>query len=141
MKYPTASSAQQMQERTAITESATPAHPTIFQFDLWLATLPKQPGSHVQSGLRPVIIVSSDAANSNSNLVSVIPLTTNLEHTQRPTHVLICNKDLRSHSRALVEQIITLDKYRLKHRIGRIEDPFEKLSIHHAIALQLGLTA
>ena len=140
MKYPT-SSAQRMQEQTTITKSATHAHTPLFQFDLWLADLPKHSGSHVQYGLRPVIIVSSDAANHNSNLVSVVPLTTNLEHTQRPTHVLICNKGLRSHSRALVEQIITQDKHRLKHRIGRIEDAFEKLSLHHAIALQLGLTA
>lgn len=38
-------------------------------------------------------------------------------------------------------QVMSLDKALLSRRLGSIEDAFEKLSLHHALAVQLGLTA
>ena len=39
--------------------------------ELWLAELPTNPG-HVEHGKRPVVIVSNDAANTHSPVVTVV---------------------------------------------------------------------
>ena len=46
----------------------------IHQFDIWFAHLPMREDSHVQGGRRPVIIVSNNAANKHSPIVSIVPL-------------------------------------------------------------------
>lgn len=114
----------------------------IRKFDLWYAELPAPlSGNHVIAGCRPVIVISSDAANVRCPVVSVIPLTTRLGREQTATHVLIRSKHLKAPSRALCEQVMSLDKALLSRRLGSIEDAFETLSLHHALAVQLGLAA
>ena len=113
----------------------------IQKYDIWLADLPSMPGSHVQSGMRPVIVVSNDTANRYSPIVSVIPLTTNLARVDIPTHTIIRNHSLRSPSMALCEQITTIDKTCLKKRMGAVECLHERLAIRHCVKVQLGLVA
>ena len=117
----------------------------VHKYDIWFATLPMAaPGNRVISGPRPVVVVSADEANQACPVVTVVPLTSHLDKPQDPTHALItANKssNLLCASRALAAHVLTIDKSLLRWRIGRVEDDFERLSLQHALAVQLGLTA
>lgn len=111
------------------------------KFDIWCADLPSLPGSHVQCGRRPVVVVSNDTANRCSPIISVIPLTTNLGRMDIPTHMVVHSRFLHRPSMALCEQIMTLDKKQLMDRIGAVECFHERLAIRHCVQVQLGLVA
>ena len=117
----------------------------VHKYDIWFAALPMAaPGNRVISGPRPVVVVSADEANQACPVVTVVPLTSHLDKPQDPTHALItANKssNLLCASRALAAHVLTIDKSLLRWRIGRVEDDFEPLSLQHALAVQLGLTA
>lgn len=117
----------------------------ICKHDIWFAALPQAaPGNRVISGPRPVVVVSADETNQACPVVTVVPLTSHLDKPQDPTHALItANKssNLLCASRALAAHVITINKSLLRWRIGRVEDDFERLSLQHALAVQLGLTA
>lgn len=112
---------------------------TICKYDIWLADLPALPESHVQCGMRPVIVVSNDTANRYSPLITIIPLTTNLARADIPTHTVIRSRFLNGPSMALCEQIMTIDKTLLKNRMGALEHLHERLAIHHCVQVQLDL--
>ena len=114
---------------------------SVRKYDIWFADLPTTPGSHVQSGMRPVIVVSNDTANRYSPLVSIIPLTSALKRADIPTHTVIHSRFLRCPSMALCEQIMTIDKSRLMDRMGAVECLHERLAIRHCMQVQLGLVA
>lgn len=111
--------------------------PPIKKFDIWLADLPTVPESHVQSGIRPVIVVSNNTANKYSPLISVVPLTGMLKRADIPTHTVI--HSLGHVSMALCEQVMTIDKARLKERMGVVEHHHECLAIRHCMQVQLDL--
>ena len=113
----------------------------IRRYDIWLADLPREENSHVQSGIRPVVIVSNDGATLHSPVVSIVPLTSRLNKIALPTHVFLRADGLDRASLALCEQIITLDKGRLLRRLGEVTDPFQRLSIQHSLAVHLGMIA
>lgn len=111
------------------------------KYDIWLADLPAVPDSRVQSGVRPVIVVSNDVANEHSPIISIVPLTTNLSRIDMPTHTVLHSRFLRCPSMALCEQIMTIDKTQLKDRMGAVECLHERLAIRHCMQVQLGLVA
>lgn len=76
-----------------------------------------------QDGIRPVLIVQNDIGNKYSPTVIGIPITTSIKRTNLPTHIPIYSSitDIPKDSIILVEQIRTLDKSRLKSKIGRID--------------------
>ena len=115
------------------------------KYDIWFAALPQvAPGNRVLSGPRPVVIVSTDETNHACPVVTVIPLTSHLDKPQSPTHALITANEsshLLCNSRAQADHLTTIDKALLRWRIGRVEDDFERLSLQHALAVQLWLTA
>ena len=117
----------------------------IHKYDIWFAALPQAaPGNRVLSGPRPVVVVSADETNHACPVVTVIPLTSHLDKPQAPTHALITANEsshLLCNSRAQAAHLTTIDKALLRWRIGRVEDDFERLSLQHALAVQLGLTA
>ena len=43
----------------------------------------------VQGGLRPVVIISNDTNNKFSNIVQIVPLTSQLKKCDLPVHVYI----------------------------------------------------
>ena len=110
------------------------------QFDIWFANLPAVAGS-IQSGMRPVVIVSNNAANKFSPVITAVPLTSNLHKTALPTHVLLREPGLTSPSLALCEQILSVDKSCLVKRIGSVESSFSRLALRHALLVQLNLAA
>ena len=109
--------------------------------DIWLADLPAAPESHVQSGVRPVIVVSNDTANRYSPIISIVPLTTNLSRIDIPTHTVLHSRFLHCPSMALCEQLMVIDKSRLLNRMGALECIHERLAVRHCIQVQLGLVA
>ena len=109
------------------------------KMELWTAYLPVVKHSELKCGVRPVIIVSNNQSNEENSFVTVIPLTRNCASQQKVTHALLTNRYLDSPSRALCEQIITLDKKMLIRRIGYVDDAFERLSIRHALSQLLAV--
>ncbi|MCF2615679.1 type II toxin-antitoxin system PemK/MazF family toxin [Oscillibacter valericigenes] len=109
------------------------------RFELWTADLlfPKESG--LKKGRRPVVVVSDGETIGDTGFVSVVPLTRELTKEQRLSHVLLCSRYLDYPSRALCEQITTVDKARLIRRIGYVEDPFDRFAINRALAVHLHL--
>lgn len=54
-----------------------------------MADLPKDKGGSLQSGFRPVIIVSNNLANEYSSVITILPMTSRTEKKKMPTHVVI----------------------------------------------------
>lgn len=109
--------------------------------EIWMADLPFLKGSTLKCGRRPVVIVSDDQSIEDNSCVSVVPLTKNLESRQLPTHVLLCSRYLDYPSRALCEQVTTLDKTRLVRCIGYVEDPYDRFAINRALSAQFHLVS
>ena len=91
--------------------------------DRFYAELSPVVGSE-QGGIRPVLIVQNDTGNKYSPTVIAAAITSQTGKTKLPTHIEIGsqNSGLKSDSIVLAEQIRTIDKSRLKERIGHIDD-------------------
>ena len=111
------------------------------RYDIWLADLPEINDSHVQSGIRPVVVVSNDLSNIHSPIVSIVPLTSNLSRVDIPTHIVLHNRYLPKASLMLCDQIMALDKSRLMNKLGAVECAHQRLTIQHCIQVQLGLVS
>lgn len=111
------------------------------RFEIWFADLPHIDGSHVQQGFRPILIISNDRANTYSPVITAIPLTSRLAKHPMPTHVRLQGHGLPKTSLALCEQVLSLDKIRLKKKMGAIESASDRAAICHALAVQLDMAA
>lgn len=107
--------------------------------DIFIVELKSSGDKHVQQGRRPVVVISSNINNNNSPTVNVIPLTATIKKINQPTHVIIKGYGLALTSMTLSEQIITLDKKRLKkyNWIGRIDDTVLLNRIRDSVFQQL----
>jgi mRNA interferase MazF len=113
--------------------------------DIWFADLGKHPGTSVQSGCRPVLIVSNDEGNAHSDTINVVPMTSQLKKLNLPCHVRI-TPDMVSDahqpfwvSMTLAEQITTISRYALRTYVGRLEDKKVLTAVNCSIAEQLEL--
>lgn len=106
--------------------------------ELWMCDLGKNDGS-IQSGYRPVFILSNNKNNTYSTTVNVFPLTTKVNKRKLPIHVDIMDYEkygLNAPSTIMVEQPMTVDVCRLSKCIGKIDD-IELLSeICNAMGIQ-----
>ena len=91
--------------------------------DMFYADLSPVVGSE-QGGIRPVLIIQNDMGNKYSPTVIAAAITSQTTKNKLPTHIDIDSKTygLKSDSVVLTEQIRTIDKSRLKEKIGHIED-------------------
>ena len=89
--------------------------------DVYMADLDPVIGSE-QGGCRPVVIIQNDRGNLHAPTVIAVPLTGSTAKPPLPTHVVIPAGEggLWRHSTALCEQIRTLEKSRLKRRLGHL---------------------
>jgi mRNA interferase MazF len=93
----------------------------------------------LQQGIRPVVIVSNERCNKFSTVVTVIPLTSNLNKCKLPTHVKIgLGSGLKNESVALCEQQQSLDKSRLMYLVGECNE-FTMRKVNKAIMTQLDI--
>ena len=114
-----------------VTEVNTPA-----RMDIWMARLPSHQGNSLQGGTRPVLVVSNNAANVYSPVVTVLPMTTKMKHLTQPTHVVLPVEGGHD-SLVLAEQITTIPKRWLIQQLGRCES--EQKRIEEAMRMQIGL--
>ena len=108
--------------------------------DIYYADLSPVIGSE-QGGLRPVLIIQNDIGNRYSPTVIAAAITSRMSKTHLPTHIDIfadeagLSKDLV----VLLEQIRTLDKKRLKEKMGHLDDETMS-SVNNAIEVSFGLS-
>ncbi len=91
--------------------------------EIYYADLRPVVGSE-QGGIRPVLIVQNDIGNKYSPTTIVVALTTKIKKSSIPTHVDIHSNQingLKEDSTALCEQFRTIDKKRLKDRVGSVD--------------------
>lgn len=107
--------------------------------DIFMAELAEQDEGSLQTGSRPVLIISNNKANQHSPVITVIPLTSRLGKNRLPTHVLIQRCGLPKPSIALAEQITSINKSRLKEKMGSIHQTVYADRVRQAIGIQLDL--
>ena len=108
--------------------------------DMFYADLSPVVGSE-QGGIRPVLIIQNDLGNKYSPTVIAAAITSQTVKNKLPTHIEIDSSlcGLKNNSVVLTEQIRTIDKSRLKERIGHIDD--EKIidKLNNALGVSFGL--
>ena len=107
--------------------------------DLFSACLDPVVGSE-QGGIRPVLVIQNDVGNRYSPTVIVLAVTGQLGKARLPTHVPIAceGTGLVKDSVVLAEQIRTLDKRRLRERIGTLK-PETMARVGEAVKVSLGI--
>ncbi|MGL5150184.1 MAG: type II toxin-antitoxin system PemK/MazF family toxin [Clostridium sp.] len=107
--------------------------------DIFYADLSPVIGSE-QGGIRPVIIVQNDIGNRYSPTVIVAAITSQINKAKLPTHVEISSEEygLNRDSVVLLEQVRTLDKKRLKEKIGHMTDS-DMQKVDKALLISLNL--
>ena len=109
--------------------------------DIYYADLSPVIGSE-QGGLRPVLIVQNDVGNKYSPTVIAAAITSRVSKAKLPTHIdVFANKvGLSKDSVILLEQIRTIDKVRLKEKMGHLDDDVMR-EVNEAISVSFGLAA
>ena len=92
-----------------------------------------------QGGIRPVLILQNNTGNRHSPTTIIAPITSVQKKSSLPTHIIIDYDFLESVSVVLLEQIRTLDKRRLRERMGRVDSAVME-QVDAAIAVSFGLT-
>ena len=107
--------------------------------DIFYADLSPVVGSE-QGGIRPVLIIQNDIGNKFSPTVIAAAITSKINKAKMPTHIELSAKDygLQKDSVILTEQIRTLDKKRLKERIGKLDGEL-MIKVDEALAISFGL--
>ena len=108
--------------------------------DMFYADLSPVVGSE-QGGIRPVLIIQNDTGNKYSPTVIAAAITSQTGKNKLPTHIEIGSKEngLKADSVVLAEQIRTIDKSRLKEKIGHIDDAKVMSKVNNAIGISFGL--
>ena len=112
---------------------------TVKRGDIYYADLSPVVGSE-QGGMRPVLIIQNDVGNRYSPTVIAAAITSRLGKTKLPTHIDVHAEraGLSRDSVVLLEQLRTLDKRRLKEKMGHLDEDVMG-EIDTAIAVSLGL--
>lgn len=117
---------------------------TVKRGDIYYADLSPVVGSE-QGGLRPVLIIQNDVGNRYSPTVIAAAITSRMGKTKLPTHIEVCRVGeaaqpggLARDSVILLEQIRTIDKRRLKEKMGHLDDTVMQ-QVNEAIQISFGL--
>ena len=108
--------------------------------EIYYADLSPVVGSE-QGGMRPVLIVQNDVGNRHSPTVIAAARTSQKDKSRLPTHISI-NADrcgLAKDSIVLLEQVRTLDKQRLKERMGELDEGAMN-KVDNALSVSFGLS-
>ena len=107
--------------------------------ELYYADLSPVIGSE-QGGIRPILVIQNDIGNKYSPTIIAAAITSKLNKAKLPTHIEL-SKDiygLEKDSVVLLEQIRTLDKKRLKAKIGELEE-YKMNEVNKAMLISLGV--
>lgn len=107
--------------------------------ELYFADLSPVVGSE-QGGVRPVLIVQNDIGNKYSPTIIAAAITSKLNKAKLPTHIELSSKEygLEKDSVVLLEQIRTIDKTRLREKIGELTE-IKMNQINKAMMISLGV--
>ena len=113
-------------------------YPKVRRGEIFYADLGETVGSE-QYGVRPVLIIQNDKGNENGPTTVVVGITSKLKKMHLPTHLYLGKRfGLSKESVLLAEQIITLDRQRIKGYIGTIDDVTME-RVEEAIEISLGM--
>jgi len=112
--------------------------PRVKRGEIYFANLNPVVGSE-QGGVRPVLILQNDTGNKYSPTTIVAAVTSRHKRARLPTHVPLAAREgpLDKDSVVLLEQVRTIDKTRLKEKIGKLS-PEELAQVQDALKLSLG---
>ena len=106
--------------------------------DVYYADLSPVVGSE-QGGIRPVLIVQNDVGNKYSPTVIAAAITSQTVKARLPTHIAVkTDGGLAKNSVVLLEQIRTIDKRRLKDKMGHLDDRTMQ-QVNEALYVSFGL--
>ncbi len=107
--------------------------------DIYYADLSPVVGSE-QGGVRPVLIIQNDVGNKYSPTVIATAITSQINKAKMPTHIELDANEygLSKDSVVLAEQIRTIDKKRLKEKIGHLDDELMN-KVNEALEISFGL--
>ncbi len=107
--------------------------------DIYYADLSPVVGSE-QGGIRPVLIVQNNVGNKYSPTVIAAAITSQQSKSKLPTHIPLQadTSGLAKDSMVLLEQVRTIDKKRLKEKMGSIDES-SMSAINNAISISFGL--
>lgn len=107
--------------------------------EIYYADLSPVVGSE-QGGIRPVLIVQNNVGNKFSPTVIAAAITSQRYKTNLPTHIQIHASDcgLARDSIVLLEQVRTLDKKRLRERMGMLSS-VDMHRVDRALSVSFGL--
>lgn len=107
--------------------------------DIFYADLSPVVGSE-QGGIRPVLVVQNDVGNKYSPTVIIAAITSQINKAKLPTHIELPGDEygLSKNSVILAEQVRTIDKRRLKERIGHL-DEILMTNIDDALKISFGI--
>ena len=112
--------------------------------DIFYADLSPVVGSE-QGGLRPVLIIQNDIGNRYSPTVIAAAITSRMGKAKPPTHIDVTGHTssvgggLARDSVILLEQVRTIDKRRLREKMGHLDDSLMD-RVNEAIAVSFGLS-
>ena len=107
--------------------------------EIYYADLSPVVGSE-QGGIRPVLIVQNDVGNRYSPTVIAAAITSQRDKTELPTHIKLdaSFSGLAKDSIVLLEQVRTIDKQRLKEKMGTLDNRSMNM-VDRALYVSLGL--
>jgi mRNA interferase MazF len=107
--------------------------------DIYYADLSPVVGSE-QGGVRPVLIIQNNIGNRFSPTVIAAAITSQRSKANLPTHILLDagTTGLAKDSIVLLEQVRTIDKHRLKERMGRLDGTAMSM-VDQALSISFGL--
>lgn len=93
-----------------------------------------------QGGVRPVLIIQNDIGNKYSPTVIIAAITSQINKAKLPTHIEIKAQEygLPKDSVVLLEQIRTIDKKRLREKIGHFDDEMMD-RVNDCLKISMGL--
>ena len=111
--------------------------PMVYRGEIYYADLSPAVGSE-QGGIRPVVVLQNNMGNKHAPTTIIAPITSQIGKKPLPTHILFNGCGAPKDSVILLEQIRTIDKSRLKQKMGCL--PPEKVEVlDTAIKISLGL--
>lgn len=107
--------------------------------DIFYADLSPVIGSE-QGGVRPVLVVQNDVGNKYSPTVIVAAITSQINKAKLPTHLEISATEygLSKDSVVLLEQVRTIDKKRLREKLGHLDEEMMH-KVDEALSISFGL--
>ena len=110
--------------------------------DILMVNLGQVPGTSLQSGIRPVVVVSNNKANTYSPVVTVVPFTSRVyKKRYLPTHVFINGYEmvgLKRHGLVLAEQITSIDVQSIIQKCGHVSSGAMR-RLTRAVEIQTGV--